>query len=429
MDKIRVVLPKKYDLVVGDTFQLFYRGVVEAPDPFCYDILAVCQKGKNFPRYFEFCPEEQGEYELTIYVYGADKALLGMGKTLLKVVAPESPSKLLNILCVGDSLTVGGQWPQEAYRRLTSTDGEPQGLGFKHISFVGSCKKDDVCYEGYGGWKWESYMAKSTTAVWIECKLDKTEADQHSIWQDEQGNLWQIETLDEFGFIKFMRYGEHTASIPKSGCLYHYKNAVNKEPIFIKNSFSEKPSPFYDAESGEIDFASYCMRNKIESVDAVYVLLGWNGLHKAKTTLKEHCNVIVDNAKTVVDMIHKEFPHAQIKVMGLQVPSVNGGMGSNYGAVMPYCDDYGMTGYVMDLNEAYEAWTLEDQYCDFMEFINISGQFDTDYNMQCTQKKVNTRSNTTEIFGTNGVHPAYNGYMQIADAAFRNMVHLCKNHK
>ena len=88
-----------------------------------------------------------------------------------------------------------------------------------------------------------------------------------------------------------------------------------------------------------------------------------------------------------------------------------------------------MTRYVMDLNCAYEAWTLEDQYRDFMEFINISGQFDTDYNMQCTQKKVNTRSNTTEIFGTNGVHPAYEGYMQIADAAFRNMVHLCKKHK
>ncbi len=429
MDKIRVVLPQKYDLVIGDTFQLFYRGVVEAPDPFCYDILAVCEKGKNFPRYFEFCPEEPGEYELTISVYDADKTLLGKGQTLLKVIEPEAPSKPLNIMCIGDSLTVGGQWPQEAYRRLTASDGEPQGLGLKNISFVGSCQKDEVYYEGYGGWKWESYMAKATNAMWIECKLDKTEEDQHSIWQDEQGNLWQIETLDEFGFIKFMRYGEHTAIMPQSGYLHHYKNAVNKEPICIKRSFSGKPSPFYDAESREIDFASYCKRNNIESVDAVYVLLGWNGLHKAKTTLKEHCKTIVSNAKEVVDMIHNEFPKAQIRVMGLQVPSVNGGMGVNYGAVMPYCDDYGMARYVMDLNQAYEAWTLEDEYCDFMEFINISGQFDTDYNMQSAEKKANTRSSVTEVVGTNGVHPAHEGYMQIADAAFRNMVHLCKKYK
>ena len=31
---IRIILPEKYDLVVGDTFQLFYRGVIEAPNPY-----------------------------------------------------------------------------------------------------------------------------------------------------------------------------------------------------------------------------------------------------------------------------------------------------------------------------------------------------------------------------------------------------------
>ena len=40
-----------------------------------------------------------------------------------------------------------------------------------------------------------------------------------------------------------------------------------------------------------------------------------------------------------------------------------------------------------------------------------------------TEKPVNTRSSKTEMIGTNGVHPTYEGYMQIADAAFRNMVH------
>ena len=52
-EKIRVILAKKYDLVVGDTFQLFYRGIVEAPNPYVYSIVVVCEKGKSFPRYFE----------------------------------------------------------------------------------------------------------------------------------------------------------------------------------------------------------------------------------------------------------------------------------------------------------------------------------------------------------------------------------------
>lgn len=38
-DKRRVILPDKYDLVIGDTFQLFYRGVIETPNPFCYNIV------------------------------------------------------------------------------------------------------------------------------------------------------------------------------------------------------------------------------------------------------------------------------------------------------------------------------------------------------------------------------------------------------
>ena len=33
-EKLRVVLADKYDLVVGDTFQLFYRSVIETTDPY-----------------------------------------------------------------------------------------------------------------------------------------------------------------------------------------------------------------------------------------------------------------------------------------------------------------------------------------------------------------------------------------------------------
>jgi hypothetical protein len=57
-----------------------------------------------------------------------------------------------------------------------------------------------------------------------------------------------------------------------------------------------------------------------------------------------------------------------------------------------------------------------------VEFINISGQFDSEYNMPRQTKAVNTRSSTTEQVGTNGVHPATEGYYQIGDAAYRALV-------
>lgn len=43
----RVVLPDHFHAVAGDTFQLFYRGIVEHPMPYCYDIEVRCDIGMN----------------------------------------------------------------------------------------------------------------------------------------------------------------------------------------------------------------------------------------------------------------------------------------------------------------------------------------------------------------------------------------------
>ena len=96
-EKIRVNIPKKYDLVVGDTFQLYYRGIIEAPNPYVYAIVSICDKGRNFPRYFEYTPTEPGQHKLTIKVYDAQRNLLGEDETLLNVVAPKEPKNTTNM--------------------------------------------------------------------------------------------------------------------------------------------------------------------------------------------------------------------------------------------------------------------------------------------------------------------------------------------
>lgn len=424
METIRVALPKKYDLVVGDTFQLFYRGVIEAPNPFVYDILVSCVKGKNFPRYFEFLPEEPGKYELTLSVFGADKSLLGQGKTILNVVAPVQPVKPLNILCIGDSLTGGGQWPKEAYRRLTSVNGEPKGLGFQNISFIGNCKKDDVGYEAFGGWTWESFLSATVGDFWVHCAHEKTLKDQHSIWQDEDGNLWQLETID-CGRLKFTRFGKQIADKPEGGYLIHVRNAVQKDPIKCGRSYYEKPSPFYDSESQCVDFKKYCERNGYDGIDAMFVLLGLNGLVGTDTSVTDFCKEVVTQGKRLVDLLHESYPKAKVRVMGVTMPSVHGGTGWSYGAIPPYCDRYGLVRYVMELNLAYDSWAREPEYCDFVEYVNVSGQFDSENAFPSIEKPVNVRSEKTEQMDVNGLHPLTEGYMMVADAAFRSMVNLC----
>ena len=97
-EKIRIVLPQKYDLVVGDTFQLYYRGVIEAPNPYVYSIVAKCKEGKSFPRYYEYTPTAPGQYKLTIEVVDADFTVLGKGETVFRNHIVSTFFKVNNLL-------------------------------------------------------------------------------------------------------------------------------------------------------------------------------------------------------------------------------------------------------------------------------------------------------------------------------------------
>lgn len=426
-DQIRIVLPQKYDLVVGDTFQLYYRGVIEAPNPYVYSIVPICEKGRNFPRYFEYLPEESGDHKLTLCVYDAHRNLLGKGETTLHVVSPEKPKNCTNILVIGDSLTEGGQWINEVRRRITENGGEPNGLGFTNaIRFVGSKNGyyPDSRNEGYGGWHWDSFLNNAPGAMWVECPNNRTVEDQHSLWQDVNGALWQLETL-QIDYLKFNRYKDHTSPRPEHGPLIHYANALDTSPIEFISSSDAGATPFMNPKTGEIDFTDYCKRNNIDRIDAVYVFLGSNGLMGIEAlthTRPEYCQIVVNKGKKLVGYIKEAFPNVKVKIMGLPLESVNGGIGSNYGAALPLTDGYENLYFKKELDLAYEAWCMEDGYKDFMEFINISGQFDCEYGYPSKQKPVNVRSDITERIDTNCCHPTLNGYYQFADAVYRNIV-------
>jgi lysophospholipase L1-like esterase len=109
--------------------------------------------------------------------------------------------------------------------------------------------------------------------------------------------------------------------------------------------------------------------------------------------------------------------------MGIQLPSLNGGMGANYGSTgTGYADGFGMVKTALNMNKAYQDWCNDDAYSLFMEFVNVSAQFDSENNMPEADAKVNVRSSKTEKRGTNGVHPNTDGYYQIGDVVYRCIV-------
>ena len=428
-NKINVLMPNSYDLVVGDTFQLYYRGIIQSSNPYKYEIVATCEKGKHFPRYFEFTPTETGKYNLNVSLYDDNLNLVASADTILNVVKPAPSKKPINVLVIGDSYSSSGDWINEVYRKITESE---NGLGFSNLKFVGKVNKGEINHEAYGGFEWRNFSSPRVGGITLEVKHDKTEEDQHSIWKDENGALWQLETVER-DYLKFNRYLDHKSPRPERGTLYHEKNAINQNPILFNTSWTRVGSPFVNSETGKIDFNNYLKEINEKEIDVVYAFLGANGLLRpeaVKNTREYYCkNVLLKEAKEVIDIILNACPNVKIKVVSCPFISNKGGLGSNYGANPPFNSYLNLVNYYMTMGKTYKDWADEEKYKDKLEYVNISSQYDSEHNLPHVFKPVNVRSTETEWFDVNGGHPTKCGYKQIADAIYRNLVKECFSEK
>lgn len=351
-----VRLAKRYDLVVGDTFQLFYTGVVKAFNVQNEGIRVVCEVGKQFGRYFEYTPTEIDagrSYKLSITTRRFDGSIISCAETVLvihdKLSNATTPSNL-DLLIFGDSLTASGIWAGEGLRRIYGSDNSivPQSNGVTNMCTTYGTKHSvvngySVYHEGYGGWTWASFLMHS---------------------------------LD---------------------------------------------NPFYNSDNDIISFKYHAEKYDNNGADLVAVLLTWNGAgisgdFNYSTSISKH----MVNAATLLRNIHNDFPLAKIICLGIQISSLNGGTGESYGATGAYSDPYATAFYAFDYNLALEELLSNEEFSSYCYYVDTKGQFDTEYNMPSKDIPVNNRNDsTTEVVGTNGVHPSIQGYCQIGDAFYR----------
>lgn len=430
-DAPRIVLPDKFKAIEGDTLQLFYRGFIEHPLPYVYNIEVICDIGRNTPRYFEVTPtaDQVGDHAFTVNLRDFNDSIIATASTVIRVRAKhKSPKKGKNILCVGDSLTSGGIWCAELCRRLTEEGGYPEGDRLENINFIGTCKKDSAGYEGYGGWTWGSYLvgpSEKKTEMVFDCRHDKDISDQHSLWRDSNGGVWKLETIvpQKLALIRL----EPFEKLPEaSGRLTHMSNAEHTEDIEYTAMNKVRYNPFWNTDTLSVDFKSYCQQNGFDGIDIMCTLLTWNGGGSFLDD-KGRSNIATqaDLARKFLRIFHSQYPKAKVLMMGIQLPSLNGGCGASYGAgggrLGVYSNAYALCRYVFEMNIVYQALANEEEFASYVEFVNISAQFDSENNMPETDKPVNLRSPKTEKVGTNGVHPTVEGYYQIADAVYRSI--------
>lgn len=420
-DEIKISLPDNLYAVVGDTFQLFYRGCIQAVNPYNYNILVTCSKGKQFPRYFQYTPAavDVGTTTFKLTVKNDNGDVLGEKScNLITVSAGQSPSSQKNILCFGDSLTRQGDWCAEAYRRLTGTGGTPAGKGYTNISFCGSRVKNGAGYFGAGGWKWTDYTTAGRPAYrFYVTGVSNINLDDIYTNNGIAFTILEINITEGTGNI-LCGYSVNETRTPQSSGTLTRQTGTGDASITYTSCEAEAANPLWDYTNDKMTFIPYADSYCNGQIDIVYTLLSWNG----QTPWRTDFTSVTNEIKKFADTLHSEFPNAKLKILGIQVNSVNGGMGSSYNATgTGYADAYGNVVTVLNQNKAYQDFANDSSYSSFVEFVNVSSQFDSEYNMPYSTYPVNTRSSITERRDTNGIHPSIDGYNQIADVVYRNL--------
>lgn len=416
--EVEVILADKIQAIVGDKLQLFVRGMIKAVNPYNYNVVIICSKGKQFPRYFEVTPAsgDVGNHNLKIQVKDNNGNIIASKDCILEIKSSGiSPTSSKTVLGIGDSLLSQGAFIIEADRRLTKTGGTPVGKGFANILFKGRKNNGVVGWEGNGGWSWGEYATAGRTSYRFQVTGVINPPSMGSVYTNNGANF-TIDEINITGIDGNIRALGGTAPSP-SGILTKVSGEGDSIINFSESEF-EAANPFWNTSTGELDITAYVNTYLGGSLDVIYIMLSWN----LQTAYKTNFDNEITYAKILFDHIHLHYPNCKIKMMGIQLPSLNGGMGINYGATGVYSDAYGMSVTVLNQNKAYQDFANDPVYSSFVEFINVSAQFDSENNMLEADTPVNSRNTKLEKRGTNGVHPALIGYYQIADAVYRNFI-------
>jgi hypothetical protein len=420
-EKVDLYLPDTIHAVVGDTLQLFYRGMIMSSNPYRNDILIKCTKGRQYPRYFEYTPVSDNIGTTTFTISLRDNSGITFAtKTcnIVTVAAGTSPATQKNIIVVGDSLTEAGTWVIEASRRLVGTGGTPAGKSFTNIAFKGAKTSGADGWYGAGGWGWKNYITAGSPAFRFVVS-GVSSLSIGSIYTNNGFSYTIREVNITEGSGSILCQTSLATNVPQSSGTLTRISGIGDATISFSDSSLDSANPFWNYATSEIDFVTYANNYADDKIDAMYVLLGWNELSANQTDF----TTLKTRVRTFADALHSQFSGAKLFLIGLQVPSQNGGIGANYGATgVGYADQKGIMRSALNLNKAYQELANESEYSSFVEYVDIASQFDSENNMPEADKIVNTRSAKTEKIGTNGVHPDTSGYYQIADVVFRSVI-------
>lgn len=423
--------------VVGDKIQLYYDSFVHHIGDYSLNI--VCNKGRNYKRYWEYTPtsSDVGTVTMTIQLLDIDGKVIEEKQVNIVTTAAANKSSQTNVLFVGDSLMMLGQQPIEVSRRLKGTTGvatSPASLALSNFYIKGRKVNADqsVGWEGTGGWTWNSYLSSTGNPGIRFTVTDITDIRPGTIYTiqgfTQKVEISEINTSENTVFGIYYGKGDiynNPELLPQTGILTR-TSGQGQETVSYTSAVVETFQPFWNYDTDQFDISSYVDKYLDGHVEYICILLGSNSIIGMNPYTGDITNVL-NQAKELITKIHEQLPDAIICVGTEPLKSQNGGTGTSYAAS-------GASGSYLipswnykyhKLNDAYRTLEEDETFSQYVKVIDLCAQTDSEYAFNYTEVDVNTRVTTDkERRGTDGVHPNNQGYWMMADAWFRALLCL-----
>lgn len=425
-----VYLPKKIWGVVGETQQLFYRGIVRKRNPYDIFLLLSASGFKSTPRYAQVTPSSVGTTNISAKLIDDEyNESPDVSSQLISRQAPTSASSI-NVLCLGDSTTGNtGCFPIELKRRLCDAGGTPAGLGLSAIQFVGrkNVTGSSVKCEGNGGWTWARFTTAGIQAIrfslsnvgtgYIGAIYSFTSSSGVVQIQLTEWNVTEGVGNALFDYVNSSDAGKYPTT--QSGTLTYVSGASEPaEDLTFTDYEVEAANPFW--HNGALDIQHYADTYCNGSIDVL--ICNFFGTFNAGIVGNSSVAGVIAQMKTFIDAYHATFPNGKVILNSTQPPNQYYGVEYNYGGTNVR-NSWSVLWNCFEWSMALEEFCNDENYSSFCYYSNSLAEVDSEYAYPTAQRDVDTRvDSVTETIGTNGVHTTAAGSKMTADAIYRCFV-------
>lgn len=168
-------------------------------------------------------------------------------------------------------------------------------------------------------------------------------------------------------------------------------------------------NPFYNPSEDRVDFKYYSQQYcNSAPIDVLCIEHGWNSL----TT---NVAIVESVIKPFLRQYHKDYPNGVIVLGGLQPPSQQGGLGTDYGSSSEW-NWLTVMRNVMDYNNEVDKICQDAEFRSYVYYWAACEMFDCENAYPTSEIPSSLRTDETEVIETNGLHPTVEGRLQLADS-------------